>query len=114
MPWIQYLFYGNNLEVAGNNNYYESASKVLVHNKPWQVGRIKLVSKSESPIWKELSTFRGKTKISGKGKNTRYYQWDHTHGDIEVYDNTMRHLGSMDPFTGKMYKSAVKGRKLNK
>ncbi len=83
-----------------------------MHNKPFQVSRIKLISKAESPIWKELSPFKGKTKISGTGKNTRYYQWAHTHGDIEVYDNNLRHLGSMDPITGEMYKPPVKRRKL--
>ena len=29
-------------------------------------------------------------------------EWDHTHNDIEVYDNKGRHLGSMDPTTDQM------------
>lgn len=40
-------------------------------------------------------------------------EWDHTHNDIEVYDNKGRHLGSMDPTTGKMYKPPVPGRTIN-
>lgn len=32
------------------------------------------------------------------------------HGDIEVYDNKGRHLGSMHPTTGELYKPPVKGR----
>ena len=39
-------------------------------------------------------------------------EWDHTHGDIEVYDKRGRHLGSMDPVTGNMSKPAVPGRKI--
>ena len=30
--------------------------------------------------------------------------------DIEVYDKNGKHLGSMDPTTGEMYKPAVPGR----
>ena len=40
------------------------------------------------------------------------YEWDHAHNDIEVYDSNGKHLGSMDPITGEMYKPAVKGRKI--
>ncbi len=32
--------------------------------------------------------------------------------DIEVYDRGGRHLGSMNPVTGEMYKPAVKGREI--
>ena len=41
-----------------------------------------------------------------------YYDWDWTHNDIEVYDRNGKHLGSMDPVTGIIYKDAVKGRTL--
>ncbi len=33
-----------NLEVAGNSNFYVSASKVLVHNKAMQIGKIRFMS----------------------------------------------------------------------
>lgn len=68
-------------------------------------------SKSESPIWKNLDNVKGSDrKTSGTGKNKRYYEWDNTHNDIEVYDKNGKHLGSMDPTTGEMYKPAVPGR----
>ncbi|WP_078380036.1 SAR2788 family putative toxin [Sutcliffiella halmapala] len=72
----------------------------------------KNMTKADSPVWKRFSTFRGKTKTSGSGKKKRYYEWDNTHNDIEVYDHNGKHLGSMDPLTGEMYKGAVKGRKI--
>lgn len=70
----------------------------------------KTITKSDSPVWKGLNTYKGKTKSSGSGKKKKYYEWDHTHNDIEVYDHKGTHLGSMDPLTGEMYKGAVKGR----
>lgn len=66
------------------------------------------VAKSESTVWQRLQPSRGKTRTDGK----RYFEWDHTHGDIEVYDKRGRHLGSMDPVTGHMSKPAVPGRKI--
>ncbi|NMH73614.1 cytotoxin [Bacillus sp. RO2] len=73
----------------------------------------KNMTKADSPVWKKFSSFRGKTKTSGSGKKKRYYEWDNTHNDIEVYDHKGNHLGSMDPLTGEMYKPAVNGRKIN-
>ena len=71
------------------------------------------VKKQESPVWRSLSNVKGKDrKTIGTGKYQRYFEWDNTHNDIEVYDNRGKHLGSMDPITGKMYKPAVKGRKI--
>ena len=71
------------------------------------------VDKQESKVWKELDNVKGKNrKTSGYGKNKKYYEWDYTHNDIEVYNNKGQHLGSMDPVTGEMYKSAVKGRNI--
>ena len=42
------------------------------------------------------------------------YFWAFTHGDIEVYNSRGKHLGSMDPNSGEMYKPAVEGRVLDK
>ena len=70
----------------------------------------KKITKSDSPVWKGLKSYKGKTKTTGSGKKKKYYEWDHTHNDIEVYDHKGKHLGSMDPLTGEMYKDAVKGR----
>ena len=68
-------------------------------------------TKGESEVWKKLEKVKGQDrKTSGAGKDKKYYEWDHTHNDIEVYDRRGNHLGSMDPTTGEMYKPAVPGR----
>lgn len=68
-------------------------------------------TKGESEVWKNLDNVKGQDrKTSGTGSNKKYYEWDHTHNDIEVYDKKGHHLGSMDPTTGEMYKPAVPGR----
>ncbi|MFI6778758.1 colicin E3/pyocin S6 family cytotoxin [Nocardia sp. NPDC050412] len=65
----------------------------------------------ESPVWKDLKPYRGRTRTNGKnGKAREYYEWDYTHNDIEAYDSKGNHLGSIDPITGKIYKPAVPGR----
>jgi hypothetical protein len=74
--------------------------------------RKKNCEKSESPVWQELKPYKGKYKTNAKGDEI--YDWDHTHNDIEVYDKggENKHLGSMNPTTGEMYKLPVKGRNL--
>lgn len=70
--------------------------------------------KQDSPIWNNLKRFRGKTKTNGlSGGDRRYYEWDHTHNDIEVYNSRGEHLGSIDPTTGDMYKPAIEGRRID-
>ena len=69
---------------------------------------------SQSPVWKKFQTYKDGTRTNGKsGKDRQYYQWDRTHGDIEVYSRRGNHQGSMNPQTGDMYKPAVPGRVLN-
>jgi hypothetical protein len=70
-------------------------------------------TKGESPVWENLENAGRGRKKSGKGSRTRYHEWDHTHNDIEVYDNDGRHLGSMDPTTGEIYKPPVGGREID-
>ena len=71
-------------------------------------------TKGESDVWKDLDNVKGQDrKTSGQGKEKQYYEWDHTHNDIEVYDKNGNHLGSMDPTTGEMYKPPVPGRDIN-
>jgi hypothetical protein len=87
------------------------ATKVLPRRPPIRVpgfGSVK--GPGLSPIFKAFNNFRGKTKTDGIGKNKKYYEWDFTHNDIEVYDNKGKHLGSMDPFSGEMIKPPVNGR----
>ncbi|MCZ8239740.1 MAG: polymorphic toxin-type HINT domain-containing protein [Leptospiraceae bacterium] len=77
--------------------------------------RIVNPNKQDSPIWKSISdkTKNSDIRQSGKVKDKRYFQWDHTHNDIEVYDRNKKHLGSMNPVTGEIYKPPVTGRKLD-
>lgn len=69
-----------------------------------------ILQPSQSSIWQELEPYRGKTKRNEKGD--RYYEWDYTHGDIEMYNDRGEHLGSIDGITGEQIKPAIKGRKI--
>ena len=69
-------------------------------------------SKQKSPIWNDLENSGGGRKSSGSGSRRCYYEWDHTHDDIEVYDRNGRHLGSMNPTTGELYKPPVPGKRI--
>ena len=73
-------------------------------------GRAARLAPAESKVWKSFKSAGEGRRTSGSGKAQRYYEWDHTRGDIEVYDSKGRHLGSMEPTTGEMYKPPVKGR----
>ncbi|NTH59550.1 filamentous hemagglutinin, partial [Agrobacterium rhizogenes] len=74
--------------------------------------RVTNPTKGESEIWKDLDNAGKGRKKSGSGSKTRYYEWDYTHNDIEVYNNKGKHLGSMNPTTGEMYKPPVPGRSI--
>jgi hypothetical protein len=82
--------------------------------KPPRKPRVRNCGKNDSDVWKNLKPVRGKKyRDNGKaGKDRRFYDWDNTHNDIEVYDHNRKHLGVMDPQTGQMYKPAVPGREL--
>jgi len=69
----------------------------------------KKIAPGESPIWQSFRGHAGRTKTDGN----QYYEWDFTHSDIEVYNARGEHLGSMDPLTGAMIKSARKGRTID-
>lgn len=69
------------------------------------------VNKQESKQWNSLGKVKGQDRRTfGAGKDKKYFEWDFTHNDIEVYNSKGKHLGSMDPTTGDIYKPAVKGR----
>jgi len=73
--------------------------------------RVCKIAKSESKIWEGLKPYRKEIKTNGlKGKDKRYYTWDHTHGDVEVFNQRGKHLGTMDATTGQMTKPPVPGR----
>jgi len=74
-----------------------------------------MASKSDSGVWRDLKPYRGSVKTNGiSGKKRRYYEWDHTHNDIEVYDKNGEHLGSIDSVTGEDTKDPVEGRDIKK
>ncbi len=76
--------------------------------------RVTAISKAESIFWRNLKPHKGKTKSNGKtGKRKRLYEWDHTHGEIEVYDRNGKHLGALDPISGKMTKGPEPGRTID-
>ncbi len=94
------------LTIADRHTYYVAAgtSAILVHN----------CSPGDSPVWQGLQSWRGKTKTNGlSGRSRRYFEWNFTHSDIEVYDRVGRHLGSMDPSSGEMVKPPVAGRRIS-
>lgn len=59
--------------------------------------------------WKVVSG----RKVYRDADKTRLYTWDELHGEIEIFNNRGRHLGSADPITGEVIKEAVKGRRLD-
>jgi hypothetical protein len=43
-------------------------------------------------------------------ENKHLYTWDSLHGEVEVFTRRGKHLGALDPVTGKYVKDAVRGR----
>lgn len=91
------------------NPAWISAQAQILYNKVTDAleGRVENPTKQKSPIWKRLQNYRGSIK---KDRSGRFFEWDHTHNDIEVYNSRGQHLGSMHPTTGAMYKPPVAGR----
>jgi hypothetical protein len=54
--------------------------------------------------------FKNGQQLWRSSKGDRYYTWDSLHGEIEVYSKKGKHLGALDAVTGKLIKSAVRGR----
>jgi RHS repeat-associated protein len=70
-------------------------------------------SPAASPIWQSLLPYHGKTKTNGlPGKARRYYEWDYTHCNIEVYNKRGMHVGVKDPLTGALVGPPVPGRRI--
>lgn len=78
--------------------------RVAVKPKPKKKPERKpICTKATSEVWQGFTPYRGDIKTNGlSGSKRRFYQWDNTHGDIEVYDRRGRHLGSMDAESGAM------------
>jgi RHS repeat-associated protein len=67
----------------------------------------------QGKFWKGLKNFRNEIKTNGQsGSARRFYTFDYTHQDVEVFNGQGTHLGSADPETGAMTKPAVAGRTL--
>ena len=76
-------------------------------------GRKRGIEKQNSDVWNSFKRVKNQTyRTSGHGHNKYYYDWDYTHNEIEVYNHSGKHVGVMDPSTGKMIKPAVPGRTL--
>jgi Cytotoxic len=74
-----------------------------------------------SPVYRDPPDFlsdmevlrrRGTKRWRSPGGD-RLYEWDFTHGHIEVYDKNGRHVGVADAMTGLMISKAVKGRRID-
>lgn len=66
----------------------------------WIVAAV-IATPANSPYWKGLRPYKEKTKTNSQsGKSIRYYVWDYTHRDVEVYDSKGNRMGSADPVTG--------------
>jgi hypothetical protein len=100
------------VRVDGVNTRVEALEMRLKALKPGAVAATAVkLAPADSPIWQGLARYRGQTRTNGAGGGGRqYYEWDFTHGDIEVYDGRGNHLGSMDPVSGEMTKPPVAGR----
>ena len=55
---------------------------------------------------------RGGEKVWRSADRERYYTWDSSHGEIEVFTKRGRHLGALDAVTGAFIKPPVKGRRI--
>ena len=110
----------SSLVIDGSNGVVSSGigtltGPVSAHASPGKDKRRFNCTKQESPVWQQLKPYRGSIKTNGKkGKKARFYEWDYTHNDIEVYGPAPRyeHLGSADPRNGDSYKPPVKDRNL--
>jgi hypothetical protein len=64
---------------------------------------------ASSPIWRNLSPFRGGIKTDGDN----YYTYDRRHGEIEVFNKRGDHLGTKNAVTGAWEKAPNPGRRLD-
>jgi len=62
--------------------------------------------------FEDLGAFDGERRWRSDG-GARLYTWDSLHGEVEVFNRRGKHLGAMDPKTGRMIKAAVAGRKID-
>lgn len=101
-----------NLSVAGTHTYYIASADgtvdALVHNCPDAGPRAFWDSLTHNTALSRRA--RQPVRSGGSGRDVRHYYQDRTHGDLEVWDRRLNHLGSADPRTGVMTKPPVPGR----
>lgn len=109
--YLGYMIY-EGMEKKNKESRFHASQDTTYDTKPQTYqSSINNINKQESPIWKGAENWRGKYKYNGKnGKEREIYDWDYTHGDIEVYDYKGKHKGSIDPVTGKKTKDPVEQR----
>jgi hypothetical protein len=56
---------------------------------------------------------RGDKQIWRSIENKQLYTWDSFHSEVEVYNLRGKHLGAIDPITGRFIKKPVKGRHID-
>ncbi|MEA4822252.1 MAG: colicin E3/pyocin S6 family cytotoxin [Erysipelotrichales bacterium] len=61
----------------------------------------------------EVVRVDGGRKVWRSDDKESFFTWDSLHGEIEVFNMRGKHLGALDPVTGRMIKKAVKGRKID-
>lgn len=61
----------------------------------------------------EFFDVREGQKVWRSQARKRYYTWDSVHGEVEVYTKRGKHLGAIDPVTGKLIKLPVRGRTID-
>jgi len=53
--------------------------------------------------------FKGR-KVYRNSDGSRFYTYDYTHNEVEVYNKRGVHIGVVDPVTEEYIKGAIKGR----
>jgi hypothetical protein len=70
------------------------------------------VSKTSSPVWKDLKPWRDKIRTNGlSGSKRSYFTWDHTHNHIEKYNHLGKPVDAINPITGGRLFKDVSGHK---
>lgn len=97
-------------------HFKESSKGVSTDSPSVNINRTINTERAHSPVWKQLKHYKNEIKTNGlSGGKRKFYKWDNCHNDIEVYGpGGRKHLGSMNPKTGKMYKPGVPGRTIKR
>jgi hypothetical protein len=60
----------------------------------------------------DLGAYGGRKRWRSRDRK-ELYEWDSTHGEVEVYNLRGRHLGVADPVTGELIKPARRGQRID-